>query len=134
MKAPSSDSSVDDGAEDFQLDYEEFFSVLMYYGHMSKSDIMNSSRPFLYGIYKQYGKRACENLGVSFNDKDEDPSSSALKESDYPKEFKKLSAKDRDAFASKFESDEDFFSGFSDFKRNKFTNDKTFGDRREIEV
>lgn len=134
MKAPSSDSSVDDGAEDFQLDYEEFFSVLMYYGNMSKSDIMNSSRPFLYGIFKQYAKRACENLGVSPEAKVDENADTPLKESDYPKEFKKLSAKDRDDFASKFGSDEDFFAGFSDFKRNKFTNDQTFGDRREIEI
>lgn len=133
MKAPSSDESYDEGAEDLELDYEDFFSVLMYYGHMSKQDIMNSSRPFLYGIYKNYAKRACENLGVSPDPNDED-SDTPLKESDYPKEFKKVSKEEREKLAKKYSSDEDFLSQFSGFKRDKFVNDNTFADKREIKL
>lgn len=108
--------------------------MLMYYGHMSKTDIMNSSRPFLYGIYRSYAKRACENLGVSPDSEDEDVNKAPLKESDYPKEFKKLSKKEREDFSDKFASDEDFLSAFSGFNKDKFTNQNTFADRRSIEL
>lgn len=103
----------------------------MYYGHMSKEDIRNSSRPFLYGVYKKYVKRACENLGVY--SEPNDGSETQLKESDYPKEFKKLTKKERKDFSDQFSGDEDFLSGFSGlgFKRNKFVNEKTFADKRE---
>lgn len=112
MKAPSPDASEEDGAENEDiegLDYCEFFSVLMYYGHMSKKDIMNSSRPFLYGIYKKYAKRACENLGVSPNDEDEE-----IKETDngYPTEFHKISDLDRIETMSNLTNDEDFMKRF----------------------
>lgn len=103
------------------MDYEDFFSVLMYYGHMSKEEILHSSRPFLYGIYKQYGKRACENLGVSPDGKDKDEKST-LTEKDYPVEFKKISKRERAEAASKFESEKDFLSGFKDFDEQKYSN------------
>lgn len=134
MKAPSSDASVDDGADPYQLDYEDLFSVLMYYGHMSKQEIMKSSRPFLYGIYRSYVKRACENLGVPPNGGDCTDSNTPLSESDYPTEFGKMSRKEREEAANKYSSDEDFLSRFAGFNRNKFVNDKTFADRREIHI
>lgn len=104
MKAASSEPSQDDAAKsEMDLDYSEFFSVLMYYGHMSKEDIMNSSRPFLYGIYNQYVHRACENLGVSPDGDKEEDNKTELKESDYPQNFTKI--KD-------FKSTRDFLSEF----------------------
>lgn len=107
MKAASSDASEEDVAEDeMDLDYSEFFSVLMYYGHMSKEEIMRSSRPFLYGIYKQYAKRACENLGVDPDkDKEDNEKKFELKEADYPQNFTKI----RD-----FKDTRDFLSEFKD--------------------
>lgn len=88
MKASLSDTSEDSDA--FELDYEDFFSVLMYYGGMSKKEIYGSSRPFLYGIYKKYGNRACENLGVSANSEKEKNENIELTEADYPATFEKL--------------------------------------------
>ncbi len=121
MKAPSSDdedASEDEGADkDFVLDYEDFFSVLMYYGHMSKEEIMNSSRQFLYAIYGKYGKRACENLGVSPDgDKDGSGDDGPIKDSDYPSEFVRLTPKERKKAAEEFKDTADFmrqFGGFS---------------------
>lgn len=113
MKAPTSDdeASGEVGADnDYKFDYSDFFSVLMYYGHLSKEDIMNSSRPFLYEIYKQYGKRACENLGVSSEPKEDETAKVDVE--DYPSMFKKLSAKDREDGLKEFESDEDFMKIF----------------------
>lgn len=72
------------------FDYEDFFSVLMYYGHMSKYEIMHSSRKFLVAIYQKYVKRACENLGVSDENSDNEDDAigkTKLTEEDYPKEF-----------------------------------------------
>lgn len=112
MSASSSDASKGDDA-DFELDYAEFFSVLMYYGHMSKKEIMNSSMPFLICIYKQYVKRACENLGVSSNNEDEEESNTQLKESDYPTDFRKLSLPN-------FSNTDEFLEQFSEYNPNKF--------------
>lgn len=97
------------------MDYAEFFSVLMYYGHMSKAEIMNSSMPFLLGIYKQYAKRACENLGVSPDSEndEEEYGNTQLKESDYPTEFRKLSSTD-------YGSTDDFLKQFSEYNPTKF--------------
>lgn len=105
MKAPSdSDDEDKEGAnEDFDLDYAEFFSVLMYYGNMSKDDILHSSRRFLYGIFKQYAKRACENLGVSPNDNKDEEQKKEFFEKDYPETFVKM--KD-------FKNTKDFLSEF----------------------
>lgn len=88
MKASLSDTSEDSDA--FELDYEDFFSVLMYYGKMSKEEIYGSSRPFLYGIYKKYGKRACENLGVSADSEKDEGNKTELTDADYPAKFEKL--------------------------------------------
>lgn len=119
MKASDSDASEDDEANEFEFDYAEFFSVLMYYGHMSKEEIMNSSMPFLLGIFKQYSKRACENLGVSSDSDDEEINNTELKESDYPIEFRKLSA-DKEKELSKYESADDFLKQFSEYNPTKF--------------
>lgn len=86
----------------------------MYYGHMSKSDILNSSRKFLYAIYQQYVKRACENLGIPSEQKED---ANGLTESDYPEEFRKFTQKERE---EKIEqsgiSDDEFLSKFKQFK------------------
>lgn len=115
--ASSSNASEDDDAN-FELDYTEFFSVLMYYGHMSKEEIMNSSMPFLLGIYKQYIKRACENLGVSPNNDDEEKfdGTTQLKESDYPTEFGKLSNTNKKLY----ESTDEFLAQFPEYNPTKF--------------
>lgn len=112
MKAASSDTSEDEVAEDEDLDYSDFFSVLLYYG-LSKSEILNSSRPFLYAIYKRYGYRACENLGVSPDGHSEEGSNKTpLTESDYPIEFKKLSKMERKEALQEFSSTDDFMAQF----------------------
>lgn len=114
MKAPSSDASKGDGADDDgpnEFDYSDFFSVLMYYGHMTKNDIMNSSRPFLHGIYRMYAKRACENLGVS--PKNEEETDADHDENGYPKEFQKLVPRHWKEAGLEFTSTKDFLSQFS---------------------
>lgn len=113
MKAPSSDASQDDGAEEeIDFDYRDFFSVLMYYGHMSKEEIMNSSRPFLHGIYRMYAKRACENLGVS-SEPAEEEGLDGLTQSDYPSNFGKLNTSGKIEDTPNFGSTEDFMAQFS---------------------
>lgn len=112
MKAPSSDASEDDGAlEEIGFDYQDFFSVLMYYGHMSKEEIMKSSRPFLHGIYRMYAKRACENLGVS-SEPEEETSIDGLTQHDYPSNFGKLNPSGEVEDTPAFESTEDFMKMF----------------------
>lgn len=113
MKAPSdSDNEDEEGAnEDFDLDYAEFFSVLMYYGHMSKDEILHSSRRFLYGIFKQYAKRACENLGVNLDKKDEEETTQV--DSGYPSQFKKFTKKERKQALEEIGSNENFMKMFS---------------------
>lgn len=126
MKASSSDASKDgdaDNDEDLTFDYCDFFSVLMYYAHMSKDEIMRHSRAFLHGIYRTYVKRACENLGVS-SDREEDDdideenaqaSKYGLTAADYPESFSKLPPRNNGSVvvgdASKTR---DFLSGFGD--------------------
>lgn len=84
------------------------------------------------GLYNNYAKRACENLGVPYETKDESSEDTPLSESDYPKEFKKMTRKEREDFANRYDSDEDFLSQFSSFNKDKFVNEKTFADKREI--
>lgn len=67
------------------MDYAELFSVLMYYYGMSKDEIMARSRRFIYALYEQYVKRACENLGVSPSKKDSEENT----EDTYPQDFGK---------------------------------------------
>lgn len=113
MKAPSPDASLEDGAEQSELDYSDFFSVLMYYCHMSKQEILNSSRPFLYELYKKYPQRACENLGVSPNDTDEDENNNfVLKESDYPADLMPVTTKDMRDSIEKLKENEEMMKQF----------------------
>lgn len=121
MKAPSSDTRDDDGAEgekEIDFDYRDFFSVLMYYGHMSKEEILNSSRPFLHGIYRMYAKRACENLGVS-SDPAEEEGLDGLTKNDYPSDFGKLNPSGKVESSPAFSSTEDFLSLFPDTDKYK---------------
>lgn len=84
---------------------------------MSYEEIMSRSRLFLYGIYRQYGKRACENLGVSPDNKDDEfEDDGPLKDSDYPSEFKRFTPQERKKAAEEFKDTADFmrqFGGFS---------------------
>lgn len=101
------------------LNYEDLFSVLMYYGHMSKDEILHSSRKFLYAIYTKYVDRACENLGVSpdneVNNKQQD---TPLTDDDYPSEFVSFTQAQREKYIKESnESDEDFIKKFSTIKR-----------------
>lgn len=116
MKASDSEDGAESDADEEGLNYEELFSVLMYYGNMSKKDILQSSRPFLLNIYKQYVRRASENLGVSPDGEAEDTHSyvreSPLDESDYPVQFKKLSQIEKERAVAQYESDADFMSKF----------------------
>lgn len=84
----------------------------MYYGHMSKESIMNSSRPFLYGIYRKYAKRACENLGVAPNGEEYEIEDGTLKEEDYPVEFHKISDTDRKQTINSLTNDPEFMRQF----------------------
>lgn len=117
MKAPSSGTSEEEGADESEaLDYCEFFSILMYYGHMSKESIMNSSRPFLYGVYRKYAKRACENLGISSdNDREESDETIQLNEESYPTEFYKISDMDRVETMNALTNNADFMQQFGDY-------------------
>lgn len=112
------DEDEPDENEDRQFDYRNFFSVLMYYGHMSKEDIMNSSRAFLHGIYRMYVNRACENLGVSPKDKEDEQEENA--QDRYPSEFMKLSKKERKEAAEEYDSTEDFLSQFGQFNLSQY--------------
>ena len=86
----------------------------MYYGNMSKSEILSSSRKFLYAIYQNYVRRACENVGVN-PDKDSD---TQLSDSDYPAEFVSYSQAQREKMIKESgESDEDFLKKFSVLKK-----------------
>ncbi len=88
----------------------------MYYGHMSKESIMNSSRPFLYGIYRKYAKRACENLGVSPGGEDEyEVGEETLTEEDYPTEFHRISDTDRKQTMDSLTSDPEFMRQFGSY-------------------
>lgn len=128
MTGSSKDEDEPDENEDRQFDYRDFFSVLMYYGHMSKDDIMNSSRAFLHGVYRMYGKRACENLGVS-PDETEDEQKGAQEE--YPTEFKKLSAKERKEATEEYASTKDFLSQFGQFNPSIYGDSSIFIAKKE---
>ena len=87
----------------------------MYYGKMSKSEILNSSRKFLFAIYQNYVNRACENLGVSPDNKKE--GETKLSESDYPSEFISFSQAEREKMINESnESDDDFLKKFPKVK------------------
>lgn len=128
MKASPSSTSEDDEAENndstLVFDYADFFSVLMYYAHMSKDEILNHSRAFLHGIYRMYAKRACENLGVSPTSETESEEDTATSEnisltdyelnsSDYPTEFTKLPPKPNKAIENSPEKTRDFLASFA---------------------
>lgn len=115
--AVSDGSDRSDGTAS-SLTYEELFSVLMYYGHMSKHDILHSSRRFLTAIYQSYVKRACENLGVSpdSDGKDKKPGETQLTEDDYPTEFISFSQAQREKMIKESGiSDTDFLANFKEF-------------------
>lgn len=106
---------MEDGSEDKEFDYGNFFSVLMYYGHMSKYEIMHSSMPFLYYIYKNYIDRACENLGVSNHSDDDEDKTSDI---EYPTEFYKISENDRKNTMTSLSNDDEFKKRFGAFIKN----------------
>lgn len=122
MKA-AQDSSDRSACAASSFDYEDFFSVLMYYGHMSKDDILNSSREFLVGIYQKYVKRACENLGVSEDDGDVEsntPGKTTLTDADYPKEFISFTQAQREKEIKESGiTDEQFLSRFKEYQKPK---------------
>lgn len=112
IAAQDSSDRSDCAASSFS--YEELFSVLMYYGNMSKQEILKSSRKFLYAIYQNYVRRACENVGVN-PDKDEEQQ---LTDNDYPSEFVTFSQAEREkAIEESGESDEDFLKKFAQLKK-----------------
>lgn len=85
----------------------------MYYAHMRKEDILSSSRPFLYEIYKKWADRACENLGVS--PKKDSNDNCELTEDDYPKEFVKISDRDMRQSVDNLLQNDEFMKAFPDF-------------------
>lgn len=120
---------MEDGAkensenEETIFDYSDFFSVLMYYGHMSMDEIMNHSRAFLHGIYRMHINRVKENLDIAYLSfgKQEDADGAEvdplagqyeLSASDYPTEFTKLPPKH--VTDSTPEKTREFLSGFGD--------------------
>lgn len=122
MKAPSSDASKEDGAETNEnmpdgpivFNYCDFFSVLMYYYHMSKEAILGHSRGFLHGMYRMHVKRACENLGVSSDGEEgEEDSDSGIDSTGYPTRFYKLPARKKaDIPDSTPDATKDFLKAF----------------------
>lgn len=90
----------------------------MYYYGMSKEDIYNSSRKFIYSLYQQYVNRACENLGVNPNSDDsESGSNSELTDDDYPQEWITFSQKEREQYVNDSDmSDEDYLKRFDDMR------------------
>lgn len=99
------------------FDYEEMFSVLMYYGHMSKDEIYHSSWRFLTAIYQKYINRAYENLGVSA--KDSNDGKIELTDEDYPSEFKKYTKEEQEEEIAKSGiSDEEFLKGFKEYNQH----------------
>lgn len=114
IAASDSSDRSDDAAS--SISYEELFSVLMYYSNMSYDEIMSKSRKFLFALYHQSYRRACENLGVN-PDKDK-KDDSTLSDSDYPSEFVSFSQAEREkAIKESGETDEDFINKFSTLKK-----------------
>ena len=93
----------------------------MYYYGMSKEDIYNSSRRFIYSLYQQYVNRACENLGVSLDENvsgEYTNSNVQLSDEDYPKEWVSFSQIERQKYIDESEiSDDDFLKQFDDMKQ-----------------
>ena len=90
----------------------------MYYGHMSKESIMRSSRPFLYGIYRKYVRRACENLGVTpggESSQEEQGTNVRLSDEDYPKEFHRITDVERKETMNSLTSDAEFMRQFGKY-------------------
>lgn len=89
----------------------------MYYAHLSKYDIMHSSRAFLYRIYVKYIARARENLGVT--EKEETgPVESGTKAgtktgTGYPEKFRKISPRERRQETEQYTDTQDFLSQFN---------------------
>lgn len=113
------DDESGDAEEKKELDYTDFYSILMYYGHMSKQEIKHSSRAFLTGIYRMYSKRACENLGISpdkkkENEEDQQEEYGTLGErtDGYPTRFRKIDAVSREKTIAAFTDTHDFLSQF----------------------
>lgn len=97
------------------LSYDELFSVLMYYFGMSKEDIMNSSRKFIYALYSTYPNRACENLGVSNKQEEKKESTDT---NGYPSKFVSFSQEERKKYiAESGQTDEDFIAQFESIRR-----------------
>lgn len=119
MTAASNSSDRGDDAAS-SLSYQELYSVLMFYFHMSKYEIEHSSIKFLTALYQSYIKRACENLGVSSDSTDEDsgkPGKSVLTDADYPSEFVSFTQAQRERMiADSGESDADFLAKFREYK------------------
>lgn len=85
---------------------------------MSKDDILNSSRKFLYAIYQNYVNRACENLGVSPEQDEQENKTNTLSESDYPSEFVSFTQAQREKEIQESGiSDDEFLSQFKQFQR-----------------
>ncbi len=86
---------------------------------MSKESILNSSRPFLYAIYRKWAKRACENLGVSPNEDGEgeeyELGDAKLSEEDYPTEFHRISDMDRLETMNALTNDAEFMKQFGKY-------------------
>lgn len=107
-------NSLDGGdATASSIEWDDFLSVLMFYGHLSKDDIMHSSRGYLFAIYQNYVKRACENLGVSSEPSDEDEDGNiTLKDSDYPVSLRKIKEEQNKYIEESGITDEEFLSSF----------------------
>lgn len=97
----------------------------MYYYGMSYDEIMHHSRRFLHALYKQYIKRACENLGVSPDGKD-DPDE--LSEDDYPTDFGKLQPINRGQPKMEIPDDQ-LMDLFGDMGMDKYKNHKLLTDK-----
>lgn len=65
----------------------------------------------MYGIYRKYVDRACENLGVSGEENKDEKEYGTV--SEYPIEFKKITPVERKKMREEFGSTEDFLSMFS---------------------
>lgn len=109
------DNSSGSSSSASSFSYDELFSVLMFYFGMSKQDIMNSSRKFIMMLYATYPKRACENLGVSANPKEEESNADS---NGYPSKFVSFSQAEREKYISESgQSDEDFMAQFESIRR-----------------
>lgn len=91
----------------------------MYYGGMSKQEILGSSRPFLMAIYGKYVSRAYENLGTSADKIDEETGEvKTLGSGDYPLQLAELTQKARETPPTPL--DREFMAGFGSFNGNDY--------------